>query len=373
MYRIAVRCWLMALGMLWVPTALAEEWPAADWTRGEAPASPEALKAFEAFTFPPQRNTTREGVRTNAIVVISDGKLIYERYMGETRAETPHLTWSVSKSLMATVLGVAFGEGRFTLEDPVARHYPPFSAHPEIRLHHLLSWASGLAWNEGYEAGPVKSTVVAMLYTRGKRDMAAYTAGLPSVAAPGSRFLYSSGDSNVLSASLRSMVGEAYADYPWTALFEPLNITSAVWERDGSGTFVGSSYAYMTARDLARVGLLMQRQGRWKDRQLLPPDWVALNLTPFEHYEPDPEDPVPNPVPGAHWWLNRSVKGAPRAWASAPEDTFAALGHWGQCLFVIPSEKLIIVRYADDRDGSFRYDEFLRLARAAFAGGKAAL
>jgi CubicO group peptidase (beta-lactamase class C family) len=97
----------MALGMLWVPTALAEEWPAADWTRGEAPASPEALKAFEAFTFPPQRNTTRAGVRTNAIVVISDGKLIYERYMGETRAETPHLTWSVSKSLMATVLGVA--------------------------------------------------------------------------------------------------------------------------------------------------------------------------------------------------------------------------------------------------------------------------
>ena len=94
--------------------------------------------------------------------------------------------------------------------------------------------------------------------------MAAFTAAHAAGAAPGTRFRYSSGDSNVLAAALRGMVGEqAYVNYPWNALFEPLGITSAVWERDGAGTFVASSYAYMTARDLARVGLLMQRDGRW--------------------------------------------------------------------------------------------------------------
>ncbi|ATB30679.1 serine hydrolase domain-containing protein [Melittangium boletus] len=363
----------LAVLALVLPLAVgAEEWPDTEWPRSEAQAPAEALRAFEAYTFPPRNDEKPTGVRTDAVVVILDGHLVYERYTGENRVETPHLTWSVSKSVMAAVLGVAFKEGRFQLDDTVAQHHPPFAAHPDIRMRHLLPWASGLAWSEGYEASPLKSSVITMLYTRGRDDMAAYTASLPAVAPPGTRHVYSSGESNVLSASLKSMLGDAYADYPWKALFEPLGITSAVWERDTSGTYVGSSYAYMTARDLARVGLLMQRGGRWKDEQLLPPEWVRMNLTPFEHYVPDPRATVAEAIPGGHWWLNRAFKGAPRPWKDAPEDAFAALGHWGQCLFVIPSEKLVIVRYGDDRDKSFRQNEFLARARAAFVAGKGA-
>ena len=78
---------------------------------------------------------------------------------------------------------------------------------------------------------------------------------------------------------MKNIVGpQRYPDYPWTALFEPLGIRHAVWETDASGTFVASSYAYLTARDLARVGLLMARDGRWNDRQLLPKEWLAFNL-----------------------------------------------------------------------------------------------
>ncbi|WP_163083149.1 serine hydrolase, partial [Acinetobacter baumannii] len=72
----------------------------------------------------------RKGIRTDAVVVIRDGRLVFERYAGPSRAETPHLTRSVSKSLLATLLGVAEGEGRFQLDDPVARYYPPFARHP---------------------------------------------------------------------------------------------------------------------------------------------------------------------------------------------------------------------------------------------------
>ena len=341
----------------------AETWPGADWSRAEAPSSA-ALEAFSAYAFPPRDDVSRQGIRTDALLVIRDGQIIYERYAGPTKASTPHLTWSVSKSLLAATLGVAYGEGRFKLSEAAATYYPPFAAHPEVKLGHLFNWASGLNWQEDYEYAPLNSSVVAMLYTRGRTDMPAFVASHQGEATPGSRFRYSSGDSNVLSAALKGMVGaKAYADYPWTALFEPLGITSAVWETDARGTFVGSSYAYMTARDLARVGLLMQRDGRWGERQLLPKAWVEFNRTAFAAYQPLPGEAVP----GGHWGLNQAVAGAAKPWADAPADSFAALGHWGQALYVLPSEGLVIVRYADDRDKSYQHNELLKRALLAFS------
>ncbi|WDG54885.1 serine hydrolase domain-containing protein [Pseudomonas chlororaphis] len=353
---------LLAL-LLMLPPAWAENWPGAQWSKGPAASGP-ALEALEAYAFAPRNEATRLGIRSDALLVIRDGQLIYERYAGPTNADTPHLTWSISKSLLAAVLGVAYGEGRFQLQDKAARFLPALRQHPDIRMADLLHWASGLDWQEDYEYAPLKSSVVAMLYTRGHGDMASFTAEHPAFSPPGQVFRYSSGDSNLLSAALKGMLGaQRYADYPWQALFEPLGITHAVWESDATGTFVGSSYAYLTARDLARVGLLMLRDGRWGERQLLPRDWVEFNRTPFAGYQANQDELVP----GGHWWLNRAVGGAPSPWPDAPADTFAALGHWGQALYVIPSAGLVIVRYADDRDDSYSHNALLKLALAAFA------
>ena len=120
----------------------------------------------------------------------------------------------------------------------------------------------------------------------------------------------------------------------------------------------------MTARDLARIGLLMERGGRWQDRQLLLKVWVDFNLTPFKSLTPTPTDEAP----GGHWWLNKTADGKPGPWPDASPDTFAALGHWGQALYVIPSAGLVIVRYADDRDGSYDHNQLLKLALNAVAG-----
>jgi CubicO group peptidase (beta-lactamase class C family) len=335
-------------------TVHAEQWPGEEWPTGPKVTDTEAL---ENYAFPPRDDATRQGIRTDALLIIRDGQILYERYAGPTTEQTPHLTWSISKSLMATVLGVAYGEGLFKLDDPAAKFYPPLTKHPAIKIADLLHWASGIDWQEDYEYAPLKSSVVAMLYTRGHRDMAAFTAEHDTYAESGQAFRYSSGDSNLLAAALKNIVGpQRYPDYPWTALFEPLGIHHAVWETDASGTFVASSYAYLTARDLARVGLLMARDGRWNDRQLLPKDWLAFNLKPFAGYKAHQDEAAP----GGQWWLNRPVDGAASPWPDAPPDTFAALGHWGQALYVIPSEKLLIVRYADDRDGSYRHNELLK-------------
>lgn len=356
--RLCVLCWVG----LSAQAALAEPWPAEQWASRPVIRTA-ALDVLENYAFPPRDDSTRTGVRTDALLVIRDGEIVYERYAGVTTADTPHLTWSISKSILASVLGVAFGVGRFRLDDPVAKFYAPFQAHPDIRIKDLLNWASGLDWQEDYEYAPLNSSVVAMLYTRGRSDMAGFTARHSSFAPPGTTYRYSSGDSNVLAAALKNMVGaQAYPDYPWTALFEPLGIRSAVWEMDAEGTFVGSSYVYMTARDLARVGLLMQRGGRWQTHQLLPKAWVEFTLTPFTGQDAQAD----GEVAGGHWWLNRSSAGSVQPWPDAPPDTFAALGHWGQALYVLPSERLVVVRYADDRDGSYDHNRLLKLVRSVF-------
>ncbi|WP_286913208.1 MULTISPECIES: serine hydrolase domain-containing protein [unclassified Pseudomonas] len=354
---------LLALFALAIVPAWAEDWPVPDWAIDNAVID---WQAVDAYAFPARNADERSGIRSDALLIIRDGRILHERYSAPTTGKTAHLTWSVSKSVLATVLGVAQGQGRFQLQDPVARYYPPMQAHPEVRMADLLHWASGLQWQEDYEYAPLKSSVVAMLYTRGRRDMAAYTAAHPAVEPPGQRFLYSSGDSNLLAAALRGMLDAgAYADYPWQALFTPLGIDSAVWERDGAGTLVGSSYLYLSARDLARIGLLMQREGRWQARQLLPASWVAFNRAVFTQAQAIPGEANP----GGHWWLNQPLaQGAARPWPDAPADTYAALGHWGQALYILPAQQLVIVRYGDDRDGSYSHNELLKRVLAALAG-----
>ena len=355
---------LFSLACTSAPAWSQELWPASDWPRA-AETNSQAWHPVQAYAFAPRDDNSRAGVRTDALLVVKAGRIVYEHYAAPTTARTSHLTWSISKSVLATLLGVAYGEARFALDDPVARFYPAMQAHPQVRLQDLLHWASGLDWQEDYEYAPLHSSVVAMLYTRGRTDMAAYTAARPAAAEPGQRFLYSSGDSNLLAAALRQMVGpQRYAQYPWDALFTPLGITSAVWERDARGTLVGSSYLYLSARDLARIGLLMQREGRWHSEQLLPRDWVTFNRSLFAKAAAQPGEANP----GGHWWLNQPLPGTGRPWPDAPAATFAALGHWGQALYVLPDEQLVVVRYADDRDGQFQHNELLKRVLAAQAG-----
>jgi len=349
-----------------IVSANAETWPDPDWAVELAPPSA-TIQALETYAFPERDDATRLGIRTDALLVVRDGVIVYERYASPTHAQTPHLLWSASKQLFATVMGVAYTKGLFDLDDPATRYYPPLAAHPEMTIRHLMNWSSSLDWKEDYGPYvPLTSSVVAMLYTHGRRDMPAFAASHAAAAPPGTRYMYSSGDSNLLSAVMRGVVGEtAYPDYPWTALFDPLGITSAVWERDANGTFVASSWGHLSARDFARVGLLLQRGGRWKQTPLISPEWIAFISTPFVNYR-GLRDEQDEAFPGGQWWVNRAPDNGPRAWPDAPEDLIAALGRSNQTLYMSASEKLVVVRYADDIDGSFQHNELLRLVRAAF-------
>jgi CubicO group peptidase (beta-lactamase class C family) len=264
------------------PSALDEAWPGEDWETA-ASAARDGVAAFEALAFPPaQDEASRDGPRTNGLVVVRDGRLVYERYARGFGPDTPHITWSASKSVLQAVYGAAVAEGLVDLDRPVAERSPWIGADKAaITYRELLQMRSGIAFNEAYEFAPVFSSVLAMLYTRGTGDMAAFASGQPMAAAAGAVWGYKSGDSLILAAALRDLVGaDRYPDYPWVALFDRIGVTSAVWERDGRGTFVGSSYLYLTPRDLARIGLLYLRDGCWAGARILPEGWFSHQWAP---------------------------------------------------------------------------------------------
>lgn len=351
-------------------------WPTRGWqnsTPEQEGIDPAALKKFEEYLFTRSGDEkNRAGIRTNAVVVIRNGKLVYERYARDFSAETPHNSWSVAKSFVNALAGRAQMLGRIDIDQPASRYYAPLrdGRKNEITVRHLLNMSSGLAFMEEYEFAPLRSSVVAMLYTRGKSDMARFTADLEVRAKAGTHVYYSSGDSNLAMAALRAGLSpEEYATLPWRELFDPLGIR-ATWETDAAGTFVGSSYLYMTARDYAKFGFLYLNDGVWENQRLLPNGWVDFSRTPAPAYATtEPYEALENSVYGAQFHLatGYAPQAIPSKYPDAPEDAFMAKGHWGQVVAIIPSLDVVLVRLGDDRDGTFDANTMLGLLNKAIA------
>ena len=285
---------------------------------------------------------TGPGMR--AVVVVHDGKIVGERYGEGFSAETPLLGWSMTKTVTAAILGTLVKDGRLSLDRTGLFQSWDGSARADISLASMLEMSSGLAWNEGY--GTV-SDVTRMLYL--EPDMAAYAASKPYDPENGnpdgdSRFNYSSGTSVMLSDVWMRAV-EAPVSYPWRALFDPLGMSSATFEMDAAGTFVGSSYMYATARDWARFGQLLLQRGAWNGRSLLPSGFVDWMTEPASASE----TAWGGHAYGRHVWLVGPRGSVPRgedpeAAFDLPADTFWLRGHDGQTVTVIPSRDLVVVR-----------------------------
>ena len=244
------------------------------------------------------------------------------------------LGWSMSKSVTAALIGILVKEGRLNPEAPAPVPEWKKTDKEIITLKQLLQQTTGLDFEEDYTK---PSEVTNMLFKEG--DMAAFAARLPLKYEPGTVFNYSGGNTNILSRIIRHTVGEAkYAAFPYQALFYKLGMYSALLEPDASGSYIGSSYCYATARDFARFGLLYLNNGRWNGEQILPEDWVKISVQPSmadkrKHY-------------GYQFWLNGfSESDLTKRWyPDVPADMFFAKGFGGQGIYIIPSKKLVVVR-----------------------------
>jgi CubicO group peptidase (beta-lactamase class C family) len=310
-------------------------WPTSEWPQAGIPPEVALDPLLDQVC-----DDTGPLATTYAVVVVHRGRLIAERYQGglphfdrppePVTVESRLLSWSMAKSMLHAVVGLLVKDGRLDLDAPadVPEWSDPGDPRHAITLRHLLAMRDGLDFAEDY-VDDRTSDVIAMLFGDGQADMAHFAADRPLAAAPDTRFNYSSGTTNIISAVVARLVGPGapYEAFLHERLFGPLGMASARPEFDGAGTWVASSYVRATARDFARFGLLYLRDGVWDGTRLLPEGWVDYGRT-IESV--DPED---GPY-GAHWW----------GVAGDTLGTFRASGYEGQSITICPALDLIVVR-----------------------------
>lgn len=310
-------------------------WPTGAWPTG-APPEKVALDDLLDELF----DDTGPLATTYAAVVVFEGRLVAERYAGTLEhwdrpaepvgPDTRLLSWSMAKSMLHGVVGTLVGDGLLDLDEPapVPAWRAPGDPRGAISLQHLLEMRDGLDFVEQYVVGEA-SDVIEMLFGAGQADVAGFAERKALAAAPGSRFSYSSGTSNVVSAIVARLVGsgDAYRAYLDERLFGPIGMTSALATFDEAGTWVASSYVHATARDFARFGYLYLRDGCWDGRRLLPEGWVDHGRR-ARSVDPDDGD-----LYGAHWWVVGDEHGS-----------FRASGYEGQSILVVTGLDLVVVR-----------------------------
>ena len=278
------------------------------------------------------------------IVVHKDG-VVAERYREGITANTRLLSWSMGKSFTNAIVGVMAGDGIVDVHAPMDIPEWQGDGRAAITLNDLMQMQSGLEWNENYGT---RSDVNLMLHR--EEDMGLFALSKPLMVKPGTHWYYSSGSTNIIVRYIRGKFASdtEFIRYIHERLFDPLGIDNPCFEPDMSGTPVGSSYLYATARDFARLGHMYLNDGCVGGERILPEHWVEYTCTPAS----DSKDGY-----GACFWLNRG-----KTFPSAPEDMYSCQGHDGQMIFIIPSKELVVVvlGYSPKPDRVIDFDSLLR-------------
>ena len=261
-----------------------------------------------------------------AFVVLHEGKVVAERYREGLSARTRLLSWSMAKSFTNALAGIMSGDGLVDIYAPTGIPEWQGDDRAAITLNDLMQMQSGLQWNEDYGN---RSDVNLMLHR--EQDMGLYAINKPLEHKPGTFWYYSSGSTNIVMRYLRGKFASDadFLRYYRERLFAPLGIRNAVFEPDISGTPVGSSYLYITAREFASFGQLYLDDGVFQGRRILPEGWVQYTVTPASGS---------NDGYGSFFWLNKD-----KFWPDVPEDMYNCQGHDGQEVFIIPSKDLVVV------------------------------
>jgi CubicO group peptidase (beta-lactamase class C family) len=313
------------------------ETDAAPWPQGDADAfakkAPKALAPAAARAFVP--DAYGKASRTTAVVVVSGGKIAAEQYAMGFTPHTAQRTWSVAKSLTATLIGAVAQQGWIRIDNYAnipEWDNPVLDPRRNITVDHLLRMSSGL-----YTPDPGSRTDA--LYFGGG-VVTEIAPSWPVEVAPGVRFRYSNTDTLLAVRAVRASAPSEAEFQAWPGqFFASIGMTRTTAERDWRGNFMLSSQVWTTARDLARFGMLYLNGGEWNGQRLLPVDW---DKDVAKAYGPQPDGAFGYGL--SFWLMNRSP--------GVPEDTYAAFGNRGQYVVIVPSRQVVIVRRAEDAPGS---------------------
>jgi CubicO group peptidase (beta-lactamase class C family) len=310
------------------------------------------------------------GAVTNALLIERDGEILHEHYAPGYSADNPTKMYSVSKTVTAVVMGVAARQLGIDLDASVCDHLA--LPHPEwcqLSIEDLLRMRSGVRWSESYSSDDVQSDVLQTLYGSGATDRLSYLESLVRAKglASDKPFVYSSGDSLLLAAISRDIV-RPHGLRRWIEreVMMPLGMGPVTWEEDATGLLDAASGVFLTPPQMLRLGRLLLDDGQYNGLQLIDPGFVKALRTPKHGV-----------AYGYQTWLNAvgsEPSGCPsfgaRLFPSATPNTFAARGHFGQFVVVVPEERIIIVRTGNDRMAQADIDGLIKLVRKPQGSGE---
>lgn len=267
------------------------------------------------------------GIRS--LLVQRHGVLVAEEYFNGCAADSLEQVWSVTKSVMAILAGIALDRGELkSLDQTLAEFLPPLvDSLPAdkglITVRQLLTMTSGLQWHEmdgGGEYGRwVKSP-----------DMIQYVVDLPWASAPGEAFLYNTGGSHLVSVVLTEATGMPTLDFAQRYLLGPLGVASGSWWQDERGYYTGGMGLHLRPLDMMKLGEFFLREGMWGNARVVSQAWVRESTAPFI----STHNAVPfGPQYGYSWWVGRGQG----------RDLYFANGYAGQFIVVAPALDLVIV------------------------------
>ena len=273
--------------------------------------------------------------KTRAVLVIYKDQIIAEKYADGFDKNSKILGWSMTKSITSTIFGILQYQKKISVYDTSPIKSWQNDARKNITIHNLLQMNSGLEWDENYDE---ISDATKMLFL--ERDMTKSQEKKPLKGKINASWNYSSGTTNLLSGIIRNQfkTNQEYLDFWYTNLIDKIGMNSMTLETDLAGNYVGSSYAWATARDWAKFGLLYLHKGNWEGDQLFDESWVDYVSTPT---------PTSDGTYGAQFWLN-----ATPTFKDVPKNMFYADGYQGQRVYILPDQDLVVVRM-----GLFQMDE----------------
>ena len=265
--------------------------------------------------------------RTAGLLVIHKGRIVLEKYALGITPQDRWISFSIAKSLTSTLLGAAIADGKIAgIDAPVTRYIPELkgSAYDGVTIRQVLTMRSGVAWNEDY-ADPdsdVGRLAASMAHDSGT-SLIATMQKLPRAAPPGTRWHYSTGESNMIGIIVTRAVGEPLADYLSRKIWRRYGMESdASWVTDG-GVEIGGCCLNVTLRDYGRIGLFAMGGGMVEGKPILPRGWMAQATSAYtDHAEGDLGY-------GYQWWV-------------PSPGTFAAIGIMGQYIYVDPRRETVI-------------------------------
>jgi CubicO group peptidase (beta-lactamase class C family) len=280
---------------------------------------------------------------TAAFLVAYKGQIIAERYGPGINKDTQLESWSMGKSITATLVGLLIKDGHFNLDDPapVAEWQRPGDPRSAIKIADLLRMSSGLRFTAPRDPdfSPASYPDHMYIYT-GAINAFEFSYTKPLQFPPNTEGRYRNCDPLTLGYIIKETVkrrGEDYLSFPQRALFDRIGIRKMVLEPDPYGNFLLTGYDYGTARNWTRLGLLYLWDGVWQGQRLLPEGFVKFVSTPAPAWK--------QPAYGGLFWLNRTGE-----W-NLPRDAYFMAGAGGQRTFIVPSLNLVVVRL-----GHFRGD-----------------